>query len=272
MNKEDIISSGLLELYALGIASPEEKAQVEHWLMEYPGLNHELRAIEDSLETYAHAYAKEPSTHLKDKIFKEITNDTGKRETGDGNHRPVPQMIYRIPAFFRLSVAAMLILLIGSIVLNYMYYNKYREADKKYTATNEQLQQANEKLKQNDEANAVMKHELNLMGDKNALPVVLNGTSTAPDALAKIYWMKNNGDIYIDPTNLPPAPEGKQYQFWAIINGKPVDGGMIRTEKGVYRIQKMKSFGHADAFAITLEKEGGSPVPHGETYAVARIL
>jgi anti-sigma-K factor RskA len=36
---------------------------------------------------------------------------------------------------------------------------------------------------------------------------------------------------------------------------------MISTEKGVYHIQKMRSFGKAQVFAITLEKAGGSPTP-----------
>jgi anti-sigma-K factor RskA len=57
------------------------------------------------------------------------------------------------------------------------------------------------------------------------------------------------------------VPTGKQYQLWAIVDGKPVDAGMIATKKGIYHIQKMKSFGSVQAFAITLEKAGGSPIP-----------
>ncbi len=82
-----------------------------------------------------------------------------------------------------------------------------------------------------------------------------------PVVSVKIFWMKNTGDVYVDPTNLPQAPDGKQYQLWAIVDGKPVDAGMISTEKGFYHIQKMKSFGKAQAFAITMEKKGGSPTP-----------
>ncbi len=104
------------------------------------------------------------------------------------------------------------------------------------------------------------------------MPVVLNGTPHAPDALAKIYWMKNTGEVYVDPTNLPGVPEGKQYQLWAIVDGKPVDAGMISTEKGIYHIQKMKSFGQAQAFAITLEKAGGSPTPTmDQMFVIAKI-
>lgn len=273
MNKEDIISSGLLELYVLGVASPGEQKQVEQWLSEYPELKQELNLIEDSLETYARAYSKEPPASVKEKVFNEISGTASKNEIAEPNYNATTvSKVYRMTTIFKLAAAAVLLLLIGSVVLNYIFYKKYQEASDNYITTNNELVQANEKLKQNDAANTAMEHQLNLMSDKNALPVVLNGTPQAPDALAKIYWMKNTGDVYIDPTNLPPAPEGKQYQFWAIINGKPVDGGMITTEKGIYHIQKMKSFGHADAFAVTLEKAGGSPTPKGQMYVMAKIL
>ena len=117
-----------------------------------------------------------------------------------------------------------------------------------------------------------MKTDINVMTDKNSLPVVLKGTPHAPDALAKIYWMKTTGDVYVDPSNLPGVPSGKQYQLWAIVDGKPVDAGMISTEKGIYHIQKMKSFGRAEAFAITLEKAGGSPTPTmDQMYVISKI-
>lgn len=271
MNREEIISSGLLELYATGAASPQEQAQVEQWLAEYPELVPELRSIEASLEDYARNFAIDPPPQIKAQVLEKIRRPAAPVSTAKENRHPATTRL-RIPLFYRVAAAAMLLLLLGSLALVYVFYNRFRETRDQLAGISNQLHQANDQLRQQDQANASMQHELDLVGDRNALPVVLNGTPQAPDALAKIYWMKNNGDIYIDPTNLPPAPEGKQYQFWAIIDGKPVDGGMIRTSKGIYHIQKMKSFGHADAFAITLEKEGGSPVPHGEMYAMAKIL
>ena len=204
------------------------------------------------METYAQANAIEPSSSVKDKIFSQISKD----ELKDNNNIPstnfnaTKQDGYRIPTFFKLAAAAIIILLIGSIVLNYSYYNKYQSANNK-------LQVAQEKIKQNEQANLAMKDDIDVMSDKNSLPVVLKGTPHAPDALAKIYWMKNTGEVYVDPTNLPAVPAGKQYQLWAIVDGKPVDAGMISTEKGIYHIQKMKSFGHA-SFCSTLRKAGGS--------------
>jgi anti-sigma-K factor RskA len=94
-------------------------------------------------------------------------------------------------------------------------------------------------------------------------PVALKGMEEMPDATAKIFWMENTGDVMIDASNLPDAPKGMQYQFWGIVDGTPVNGGMIITnDKGQkFRMQKMKSFGKAQAFAISLEKEGGNPTP-----------
>lgn len=267
MNKEDIISSGLLELYAMGLASPEEIQQVEDWVKQYPEIKQELNAIEMSLESYAQAHAIAPSASVKDKILAQISQDDQKNilhVSSIDYDATAPSKVYRIPAFFKFAAAAIFILLIGSVVLNYSYYTKYQSASK-------ELQVAQQKIDQQDQANLAMKNDINVITDRNSLPVVLKGTPNAPNALAKIFWMKNTGDVYVDPSNLPAVPEGKQYQLWAIIDGKPVDGGMISTEKGIYHIQKMKSFGHADAFAITLEKTGGSPTPQGEMYVISKI-
>jgi anti-sigma-K factor RskA len=255
LNQEEFISSGLLELYATGISSVEETRIVEDYLKQFPELREELKAIEISLENYAKANAIRPSSSVKEKVFDRIFPDATVTE-GKNKISPVIP-INRNPQsnlLFKLMAAASFILLLGSIALNYTYYHKYSNA-------NEQLQIAQQKIDHQEKSNLAMTEDLNVMTNKYAQPVVLNGTPHAPDALAKIFWMKNTGQVYIDPTNLPQVPEGKQYQLWAIVDGKPIDGGMIATEKGIYHIQKMKSFGKVDAFAITLEKEGGSPTP-----------
>ncbi len=152
--------------------------------------------------------------------------------------------------------AAAILLLIGSIAFNFTYYNKYSEADKN-------LQEANSQLAATMDSNNSMKEDMGIVQSKYSEPVSLHGMGAAPDAAAKIFWMKNTGEVYVDPSNLPNIEQGKQFQLWAIVDGKPVDAGMILTSKkgDKYRIQKMKSFGKAEAFAITIEKEGGNPTP-----------
>ena len=255
MNKEEFISSGLLELYAMGISSDEETKIVEENLKQFPELKSELDEIEMSLENYAMSNAIEPSSSVKQKIINQVFTESGKKES---QQAPVVSINTNtkkpFSLFYKSIAAAVFILLIGSMVLNYTYFNKYH-------VTQNQLDVAQQKLDEQEKSNEAMSHDLSVVTNKYALPVVLNGTPRAPDALAKIFWMKNTGEVYIDPSNLPKVPTGKQYQLWGIVDGKPVSGGMIQTSKGIYHIQKMKSFGIVDAFAITLEKAGGSPTP-----------
>jgi anti-sigma-K factor RskA len=252
--KTEFISSGLLELYALGIASPEEKVMVEEYLKKFPELKQELNEIESSLEDYAQANAIQPDAFLKEKLLNKIASQAIEKEKPLLHATPVVKNVYRIPFFYKLIAAAIVIFLIESIILTYSFYNKYKN-------TSKELQLAREKMEQQEKDNKAMTADISVVTDKYAVPVVLNGTPKAPDALAKIFWMKNTGQVYVDPTNLPEVPTGKQYQLWAIVDGKPVDAGMIATKKGIYHIQKMKSFGSVQAFAITLEKAGGSPIP-----------
>lgn len=237
----------------MGISSADEAKIVEEHLKQFPELKEELNEIEMSLENYAQANAIQPSSGVKEKLINQLFKRNGKEENKTAPVIQIDKKEHK-PLFYKWVAAAAFILFIGSTVLNYTYFQKYHQANK-------ELQIAQEKIDQQGKSNKAMNEDLGVMTNKYAQPVVLKGTDKAPDAVAKIFWMKNTGDVYIAPATLPKAPAGKQYQLWAIIDGKPVDGGMIESTSGRYHIQKMKSFGKVDAFAITLEKTGGSPTP-----------
>jgi anti-sigma-K factor RskA len=87
--------------------------------------------------------------------------------------------------------------------------------------------------------------------------------------LAAVYWDKSTKDVYFLPTKLDQVPAGKQYQLWAIVNGKPVDAGVIGECNGLC---KMRNIPNAEAFAITLEQKGGSPTPTlSEMYVMGKV-
>jgi len=88
------------------------------------------------------------------------------------------------------------------------------------------------------------------------------GTKVAPRSSSNIYWDSTNSNVYLIVKNMPKLPNDKQYQLWAIIDGKtaPKDLGVFdATDDNV--ILKMKNTQKAQAFAITIEKKGGSPSP-----------
>jgi len=91
---------------------------------------------------------------------------------------------------------------------------------------------------------------------KNSRRIELKGVEKHPDLLADVYWHTSK-KVFLEIKNLPSAPAGHQYQLWAIVEGKPVDMGMYTGKE----VQEMKSVDKAEAFAITLEKEGGNTTP-----------
>jgi anti-sigma-K factor RskA len=86
------------------------------------------------------------------------------------------------------------------------------------------------------------------------------GTKVAPKSSANIYWDSTSTNVFLVVKNMPKLPSDKQYQLWALIDGKPKDLGVFdATDDKV--ILKMKNTQKAQAFAITIEKTGGSPSP-----------
>jgi hypothetical protein len=238
-------------LYATGLASEQDEQQVKLWANQYPEVANELAQIESNLETYSKAYAIQPDPSLKEKLFLKIQEGELSPiipiNSNAGNIN-LPKKLFNI-SFWKVVAAAMFLLFAGSVALNIFLYNKTNLINNLLVSTNQNLQSIEDKNKE-------MEQDMLVVQSKYSMPIALNGLETSPDAAAKIFWMKNTGDVFIDPSNLPNPPNGKNYQLWAFVDGKPVDAGIIITnKKGVsYRIQKMKTFGKVEAFAVSLEE------------------
>lgn len=262
MTKEEIISSGLLELYALGQLSETEQSEVVALLQRDPSVREELNQIEQSLEAFAMAQAVTVSPSVKDKLLQSIQSETNREPAV----KPIAPVVSIQRGPWKMIAAASWLLLAGSIALTWQYRNRMQTAETEKENTRNQL------LALQSENN-YMKQDMQVVQSKYSEPVYLKGLEAAPDAAAKIFWMKNTGEVYIDPSNLPETPQGMQYQLWAIVDGQPVDAGMIITTQSnkKYRIQKMKSFGKVDAFAVTLETAGGNPTPKGAMFVMGKM-
>ena len=268
MEAKDIISSGILELYATGLASQEEEKLVRKYATTYPEVAAELAHVEDSMELYARSFGVQPAPSVKDKIFERInTDDATAKIVTPGNHSAEGSVkVIGMAPYWKFATAASIVLLVGSVALNIIMFNKSSH-------TTQSLQQAQQELASLKEDNKLMEDDMQVVQNKYSKPVSLHGLEASPEAAAKIFWMENTGEVYIDPSNLPEAPAGKQYQLWGIVDGKPVSGGMILTSKkgDKYRIQKMKTFGKVEAFAVTLENEPDNVAPKGPMYVMGKM-
>lgn len=267
MDVKEIISSGLLELYATGSASAEEAKLVLQWAAQYPEVADELVQIETAMNEYAMSNAVEPIASVKEKIFAKINENDSAKVVEMSKAEPIAKVVPVYSRWKNLAAAAIL-LLIGSTALNLFLYNKTADINK-------ELLQAKTAVDDLENKAAEMESNWKLVQSKYSQPVALNGLDVAPGAAAKVFWMKNTGEVYLDPSNLPQAPSGKQYHLWAIVDSKPVDAGVVLMDKkgNRYNVQKMKTFGKVEAFAVSLEEAGNEVMeaPKGDIYVMGKM-
>lgn len=258
MNIQDYISSGIVESYVLGLCNEAEKQELETLLPLYPELQAELKDAEKALNMYANSFEKSPNPDLKSKIFAEIDNleqaDIQQKETNSLQIKPK----------FNFAIAASISLFVLSFAGNIYLYNKWNKANQELIVLNE----SNRVLAENQNKNLVKLEEIQtqlaIVNDNSFKKVDLNSIQNKTEKLATIYWSPNKKEVYFSCNKLAKPEDGSQYQLWAIVDGKPVDAGMIPLELSDSIFIKMKDFSSAQAFAITLEKTGGSENPNLE--------
>ncbi|MDO1448120.1 anti-sigma factor [Rhodocytophaga aerolata] len=272
MDIQAYIASGVLESYVLGIASPEETAEVERLAKQYPQIKAEIEAIRASLEAYIMQHEQVPPASLKKKIWYKLEQlDTDEvsmpeeislnssRETKTGRNFTMYWLAAAVTGF------------ILSIGLNAYLYNQLTDTKQQLAAatTRNQSLSASLQVRQTDYTQALA--ELEILRNPDNRPIFLGGQEPAPGAAVMVYWNKDKQQVHLAVHNLPAPSPDKQYQLWAIVDGKPVDAGMLELKEQGPQLQKMKNIGKAEAFAITLEKKGGNPTPEGQIYVLGKV-
>jgi Anti-sigma-K factor rskA len=269
MNINDYISSGILEQYVSGTATPQERQEVECMSHIYPEIHTELLTVQHAIEAYAQAQAITPPKHLRQNIFdaiaaienekeatplKTISNKTSINDDVEKNIEP--KLTFTKNKNFR-SAAAILFLI--SAGLGYLLFNTNKQSNQ--FANDLALVQA--QIKSNTTIIENNKTEIAVLQNKEFMAVEMKGIPTkSPDSKAIIYWNKSSQEVFVSVNKLPVPIKGKQYQLWAIADGKPIDLGMIANNTDMeIAFQKMKTIKNPSAFAVTLEKEGGVTSP-----------
>jgi anti-sigma-K factor RskA len=264
----EYISSGLIESYVLGLATEEERMEVEKMCQLYPEVQASRTDFEYALEALALEEAAMPPAALKQTIMAGIDqadNNEGARLVNLQNDE---QGKVRRLRFGPIAAAASTLLLIASVAANLILYNQYKQSKSQLTALQQTQQQ---QLADLNQQLADVKKDAAMINDPKMAKIVMKGLPETPEALATVYWHTGSKDVYLMVNNLPKPAADQQYQLWAIIDGKPVDAGLLNMEEQS-AVHKMKNIPQAQAFAVTLEKRGGSPTPNLKAmYVMANV-
>lgn len=255
MNIQEYISSGIVESYVLGLASPEERSEFEQLCKQHPELLEARTAFELALEKQAMDNAIAPPAGLKNKILVELDLPAAAKVVSMQS-APAKNLNW-----LKYASAACVALLAGSIYLNISLSNKNKNLQNNYNNTVAELSDIKKDIQV-------------LQSNPNVKMAAMGGLEVSPKSFATVYWDTASHDVWLLANNLPAPPSDKQYQLWALLDGKPIDLGMLPYDlKQKKLLVRMNNVSGAQAFAVTLEKKDRPDVstPAGDMYVMGKL-
>lgn len=242
------ISSGIIEEYALGITTEEQNSILQCVMKNNLQVQEAVLEAQETLSALSTAQEIAPPIELKEQIAARLTfqsiDDTTvlDKKVIQINETQKVKSLNR--NFWAIAATVLLLVSMGWNVLN-------------TTSKNTEIEGLAAK-------NNLLKTQIDYVENQNNLllnsdKIKLLGVETHPELYATVLY-SNSNEVYLKLDNLPAPPAGKEYQLWAIVDGAPVDLGMYNASNSD-KLQAMKTVKNPQAFAITLENEGGSPTP-----------
>jgi len=270
LNTKEYISSGIIESYILGHASSEEAGILECVMKNNAEVKAAFEEAQKTLEDLATAQAVTPPSDLRSKIWNAIQQQQTVEEVTPSLPADLPEVKrqtennadikgYQKNTPWKTYAIAASVLFLVSVAGNLFWMNSQ-------SANQKEMDLMIAEKKQHDQAMEKMNRKIDMFSNPDMQMVMLKGVEKHAEAKAMVFWDKKTKEVYLNAEKLPKAPEGMQYQLWAIEDGKPVNAGMYTEDKDSRTA--LASIPNAQAFAITLEKEGGSNVPTMENMFV----
>jgi anti-sigma-K factor RskA len=264
VNLKEYIESGILEAYVLGALTEQERAEVDANIALYPELADEVEAIEMAMQLHANQTAVTPPAFMQDKIWNAIqANQPQKEEVKPASKVVVfpPSAPQARPVWARAAVWAAVLV---SVVTNLVLLSQRNES----RTENAELASRLEKLEAKDSV-ILAKAEsydkgMDMIADTAMKTIVMRSAKPGLEMTGMVFWSKAKGETYLAIHNMPMPPKGMQYQLWVIQDGKPVsmgtiDNNLVANAGTMFKVPMSITGGQA--FAISLEKEGGNPTP-----------
>ncbi len=243
MNINEYISSGVIELCVLGLATTDEKQELALLRRQHPEVDAAVTRFEQELETGMQKNVTLPSAETDKKILEKLATlqAPALSEKIVLNNRVVPFN------WLKAVAAAAVLLLFVSLFLNLSLYQKSK--------TNNQVLQTTRKAATTPTLPA---SDFDVLTNPRITPVAMYGVGTHAICRCTMFWDKETGKIYIMIHHLPASSDSEDFQLWAFVNGKPINVGMVN-EKIRDRFIELQGVPiDATEFTVTLEDAGNN--------------
>jgi len=264
VNEQELIESGKLELYVAGVLCGQEALAIADQISNSRSLQAEVRAIESAMLAALNEGHLEPGIQLRTKILNDIENQNNLNlapsESKDDSKSDKSRVV-RLNTSVWFSAAASILLLIASAISLYKQNEKIKEQNKLLSSLNLQYNQKLAALTGDSAALAKLADQLALINHHFTKKIVLSGETNSPESRAIVYWNTFNSRVIVNPNNLPKPPANKEYQVWALNEGKYVSAGVFEATNDTIKLREVKNIASAQAFMITIEPKNGVNQP-----------
>lgn len=243
MDIKQYIASGIIETYVMGLCSAEEEREIESLREQYPELDEAINRYEEEMEKNMQEHITLPPAETDARILKTL---------GSLNVPVIPigssHNARNGYGWLRVAASVAIFLFAVSTVFNYILFDK----TKKQALALEESQKTGPTLPSRD---------YNILNDPSITPVAMYGVGIHSICRCTMFWDKKTGKLYFMIHHLVPSGASKDFQLWAMVNGKPVNVGIVRDEVRGRFIELDNVPADAVAFMVTLEKAGGNDSP-----------
>jgi len=246
MNKQQILDSGLLELYVLDCLNSHEVLKVEQALKTYPGLRTEVRDIERTLYRYALIHTLPAPPSVKQNIMNELKDQKATAASSTTDIKK-PEILGRI-----LPLALSGLLAIGFSVFFLFHKNEIRDLRDQMDRNTAECDSL---LNISNRSHFMM---TDLASPENKL-LMVNATEKFPETTLLIHHNASSKRNYLQIENLPPLAMDQSYQLWSLKDN--LDPIPLDVFQGTEKIIAVSYEDNTTAYAITIESKGGNQTP-----------
>lgn len=238
----------LLELapaHALGATTADEADAMERAMLSDPALSAEVAAFRNVPATLASAVSVVPHPRVREALLAAVRTVPAMRV-----ERPVSA---RIPNWVPALLAASVVLMVSASIYG---VRMQREAE---GLRNGNAELATQLARRERVLNSLLDGE----GQLHLVKVGADSSGTGPGL--QFYWNARQGKALAHVFRLKTAPAGRDYQIWALVDGKPVSLAVFNSDAQGRALVEVagiaRSVRGVTAVLVSIEPLGGSVQP-----------
>lgn len=254
MNEQVTILPGMIEQYVLGLCTDAERSMIDQLRQKNAMIDADIQLFEKTFEAINMQKGLLPSKATDEAILTALS--LLNQSVSTKKIIPIHSHKFRVIKQFAIAASVMVVLSVGYY---FALFAKYRSQQIALIAKNPEV------------LSTLPVSDYNIIKDPTITPIPMYGVGIHTICRCTMFWDKKTGKVYIMIHHLPRTDDTKDFQLWAMVNGKPISVGIINDAIRDRFIEIDQMPEGATAFSVTLENAGGGATPSDDQYLSGKI-